>query len=326
MRAQISLSEPSKIRHAIERGVAYLESAQLPSGELPIEISPTPDMTGECVREPCVFPTALAARTLSITPAADRVRSRALDFLEHEMHPDGLWRHPSSDKPMHYDTPLDVDDTALASVALANAGRQVPDNRHFLIANRNRRGLFKTWIVRWWPHPLLTYRFFKYTAKVDDVDAVVMANVVVYLGDCEETRPSIAHMLEVLRTNNEAMSTKWYESRFTVWYFFSHALRKIAPEAGEMIVPRVEAATPRNSLELAVATSTLLLWNRMADVTLLMDQQLESGAWPSTGFYHMGMKEISPNEFRATPPWWGSEALTTMFAVEALTRVLQQHE
>ncbi|HZI49507.1 MAG TPA: hypothetical protein VFD75_17050, partial [Pyrinomonadaceae bacterium] len=138
------MSEPSKIRHAIERGVAYLESAQLASGELPIEISLTPDMTGECTREPCVFPTALAARMLSITSGADRVRSRALDFLEREMHPDGLWRHPSSDKPMHYDTPLDVDDTSIASVALATAGRQVPDNRRFLLANRDRRGLFKT--------------------------------------------------------------------------------------------------------------------------------------------------------------------------------------
>jgi hypothetical protein len=320
------LSEPSKIRHAIERGIAYLESVQLASGELPIEISPTPDMTGECIREPCVFPTALAARTLSITSSANRVRSRALDFLEREMHPDGLWRHPSSDKPTHYDTPLDVDDTSIASVALATAGRKVPDNRRFLIANRDHRGLFKTWIVRWWPHPLLTYRFFKYTAEVSDVDAVVMANVVIYLGDCEETRASIAHMLEVLRANNESRSTKWYESRFTVWYFFSHALREIAPEAGEMIVPRIAAAEPRNALELAAAISTLLLWNRMPDVTPLMDQQLESGAWARTGFYHMGLKEIAPNEFRGTPPWWGSEALTTTFAVEALTRALQRYE
>jgi hypothetical protein len=321
------LTEPSRIQRAIERGVAYLESVQLASGELPIEVSPTADMTGENIREPCVFPTALAARMLSITPAADGVRSRALDFLEREMHPDGLWRHPSSAKPMHYDTPLDVDDTSLASVALADAGRPVPNNRRFLIANRNRRGLFKTWIVRWWPHPLLTYRFFKYTtAERGDVDAVVIANVVVYLGDCEETKPSIAHLLEVLLANNESRSTKWYESRFTVWYFFSHALREIAPEAGEMIVPRVEAATPRNALELAAAISTLLLWNRPTDVTPLLDQQLDSGAWPRAGFYHMGIKEISPNVFRATPPWWGSEALTTMFAVEALARTLQQHD
>ena len=311
------MSEPSSIRRAIEKGVAFLESAQLPSGEIPIETSPTPEMSGDCVRDPVVFPAALAARALSITSSAARVRSRALDFLLREMDRGGLWRHPSSEKPEHYGTPLDLDDTSIASAALAAAGREVPDNRRFLLANRERSGLFRTWIVRWWPHPLLTYRFFQYTAEVHDVDAVVNANVVIYLGDCEETRPAIEHMLAVLRANGEMMSTIWYGSRFSVWYFFSQALHGIAPEAGEMIVPRIEATAPVNALELAVATSTLLLWNRLPDVRPLIEAQLPSGAWPRAGFYHMGHRRL---DSQPKPPWWGSEALTTVFAVEALTR------
>ena len=315
------MSEPSAIRRAVEKGVAYLESAQLPSGEIPIETSPTPEMSGDCVREPVVFPAALAARALSITSSAARVRSRALDFLLREMDPDGLWRYPSSEHPGHDHIPLDVDDTSIASAALAAAGRRFPNNRALLLANRERSGLFRTWIVRWWPHPRKTYRFFRHTtADVRDVDAVINANVVIYLGICEETRPAIAHMLAVLRANGEMMSTKWYESRFTVWYFFSHALREIAPEAGEMIVRRIETATPRNALDLALATSALLLWNRAPDVQPLINAQLPSGAWPRAGFYHAGLKRISPNEFQPTPPWWGSEALTTVLAVEALSR------
>src|SRR5438067_12967721 len=121
------MSERSAIHRTIVKGVAFLESAQLPSGEIPIEISPTPEMSGDCAREPVVFLAALAARALSITPSAERVRSRALDFLLREMDPDGLWRHPSSDKPRHYDTPLDVDDTSIASAALAAAGRPFPN-------------------------------------------------------------------------------------------------------------------------------------------------------------------------------------------------------
>jgi len=311
------MSEPSAIRRAIEKGVAYLESAQLPSGEIPIERSPTAEMSGDCVREPVVFPAALAARALSITPSAARVRSRALDFLLREMEPDGLWRHPSSEKPGYYYTPLDVDDTSIASAALAAAGRWFPNNRAPLLANRERSGLFRTWIVRWWRHPLMTYRFFKYTAELRDVDAVVNANVVIYLGICEETRPAIEHMLAVLRANREMISTIWYGSRFTVWYFFSQALHEIAPEAGEMIVPRIEATAPVNSLELAVAASTLLLWNRVPDVGPLIEAQLPSGAWPRVGFYHMGHRQL---DSQPKPPWWGSEALTTVFAVEALTR------
>jgi hypothetical protein len=315
------MSEPSPIRRAIEKGVAFLESAQLPSGEIPIETSPTPEMSGDCVRDPVVFPAALAARALSITSSAARVRSRALDFLLREMEPDGLWRYPSREHPGHDHIPLDVDDTSIASAALAAAGRRFPNNRALLLANRERSGLFRTWVVRWWPHPRKIYRFFRHTtADVRDVDAVINANVVIYLGLCEETRPAIAHMLAVLRANGEMMSTKWYESRFTVWYFFTHALREIAPEAGEMIVPRVEAAIPRNALDVALAASTLLLWNRAPDVQPLIDAQLPSGAWPRAGFYHAGLTRISPTEFQPTPPWWGSEALTTVLAVEALSR------
>jgi len=315
------MSEPSSVRRAIEKGVAFLESVQLPSGEIPIETSPTPEMSGDCVRDPVVFPAALAARALSITASAARVRSRALDFLLREMEPDGLWRYPSSEHPGHDHIPLDVDDTSIASAALAAAGRSFPNNRALLLANRERSGLFRTWIVRWWPHPRKTYHFFRHTtADIRDVDAVIDANVVIYLGLCEETRPAVAHMLAVLRANSEMMSTKWYESRFTVWYFFSHALHEIAPEAGEMIVPRIEAATPRNALELALAASALLLWNRAPDVQPLINAQLPSGAWPRAGFYHAGLKRISQNEFQPTPPWWGSEALTTVLAVEALSR------
>lgn len=315
------MSDESSIRRAIEKGIAFLESAQLPSGEIPIETASNTEMTGDRVRDPVVFGAALAARALSITPSAARVRSRALDFVQREMDPSGLWGYPSSEHAGRDYIPLDVDDTSLASSALAAAGRPVPNNRALLLANRNRRGLFRTWIVRWWPHPRRMYDFFRLTtANVGDVDAAINANVVAYLGDCEETRQAIAHMLAVLHANGEMMSTKWYASRFTVWYFFSHALREVAPEAGELIVPRIEASRSHNALDLALAVSTLLLWNRTPDVQPLIDAQLPSGAWPRAGFYHAGLKRFSRNEFQPTPPWWGSEALTTVLAVEALSR------
>ena len=314
------MNEVSAIRRAIEKGVAFLELAQLPSGEIPIETSLTPETFGDCIREPVVIATALAARGLSMTPSAERVRSRALDFLEREMSPDGLWRHPSSASPIHLDTPFDLDDTSISSAALAAAGRSFPNNRPLLLAHRERSGLFQTWIVRWWRHPLRTIRFFwhyRYT-RVQHIDAVINANVVIYLGICEETRPAIEHMLAVLRTNGEMMSTNWYASRFTVWYFFSQALREIAPEAGQMIVPCVEATAPINALELALAASTLILWNRVPDVGPLIDAQLSSGAWPRVAMYHTG---LGRTDSQPRPPWWGSEALTTVLAVEALSRM-----
>jgi hypothetical protein len=45
------MSEPA-IRRAIEKGLAYLESVQLPSGEIPLETSATPEMNGDCTHDP----------------------------------------------------------------------------------------------------------------------------------------------------------------------------------------------------------------------------------------------------------------------------------
>jgi hypothetical protein len=311
----------SAVHRAIQKGVEYLESAQLPSGEIPIEISPTHEMTEPCVRDPAVFCTALGARALLMVPAAALVRSRALDFLLREMHPGGLWRHPSSDKPGFQYTQLDVDDTALASAALTAAGRQFPNNRGLLGNQRLRNGLFRTWIVRWWPHPIMTYHFFKYIGKPRDVDSVINANAVYYLGDSPKTRSAIQHMLSVLRSNGEMTSTIWYGSRFTVWYFFSHALLQVAPEAGKLILSKLEAEAPGNALEQAAAASAFLLWNRVPDVGPLVENQLPSGAWPSVGFYHMGKRRP---DFSPTPPWYGSQALTTVLAVEALSLYLNR--
>lgn len=320
----LPMSETSEIRSAIEKGVAYLELVQLPSGQIPIDKWPTRELSGNCVPDAAVFPAALAARALSATSSAERVHSRAIDFLLREMEPDGLWCYPSSAGPDHGYVPLDTDDTAIASTALAAAGKRIPNNRAILLAQRERNGLFRTWMPRWWRHPRRYYRFFRDSpAEVRDVDAAINANIVVYLGDCKETRPAIEHMLAVLRANGEEMSTKWYVSRFAVWYFFSHALREIAPEAGEMIVPRIEATAPSNALELALASSTMLLWNRVPDVGPLIEAQLPSGAWPRAAFYHHGRRRI---DSQPTPPWWGSEALTTVLAVEALTRRLLVEE
>ena len=44
-------------------------------------------------------------------------------------------------------------------------------------------------------------------------------------------------------------------------------------------------------------------------------------AWPRVGFYHMGQRRLEP---QPKTPWWGSEALTTVFAVEALTRYVSR--
>lgn len=301
---------------ALERAIAFLERSQLPSGELPVFAS------GK--RDPSIFPTALMAHSLSFAPRAAAIRERALDFLLAEMDGRGLWKHWPREHPHHRQLPPDLDDTSCASAVLVRADRTFPDNRRLLLANRNTRGLFYTWKLT--PtelrHPLALFFFFKQTsAKPFDVDAVVNANVLFYLGAIPETRPVIQHLLQVLRERRERSCDKWYDHPLVVHYFFSRALAPIAPEAEALLA--AQPAVPSNALELALAACTALDWNRVPDLAPLVAMQLESGAWPAAPLYHGGRARNRDGSF-AEPhpdtPHWGSDALTTAFCIEALSR------
>jgi hypothetical protein len=295
---------------SLARAIGYLGRVQLPSGELPVLASGAPD--------PSVFPTAVMAHSLSFAPDAADVHRRALDFLEAEMQPRGVWKHWPRTHPQHAFLLPDLDDTACASAALVRAGRRIPDNRALLLKNRNRHGLFRTWLLDL-RHPLAMYAFFTRTsAKPFDADAVVNANVLFYLGEIPEV---VEHLLRVLRENRERHCDKWYDNPFVVWYFFARALPELA---GELIEQKIARATPSNALEHALAACALLSCGRTANVDALLKMQLESGAWPAAPVYHGGRARKRPGTFgepHPDTPYWGSEAWTTAFAIEALARL-----
>jgi len=308
-----------EVTASIARAVAFLERSQLPNGELPVLTA------GEL--DPSVFPTALAAYSLSFAPEAAAVQNRALDFLLYEMDGRGLWKHWTRAHPRRRELPPDLDDTSCASAALRRAGRAFPDNRKILLGNRHRKnGLFYTWklTAEQFLHPLILFVFFRKTAaKPFDVDAVVNANVLFYLGARPETRPVIDHLLDILARGRETACDKWYDNPFVVWYFFARALQTSAPEAGEIMIRKLTAATPRNALEMALVACSLLCWGPRPDIRPLLESQLDSGGWPAAPLYLAGRPRRRDgsfgNEYRGTPRW-GSEELTTVFCIEALAR------
>lgn len=340
-----STSIGSRVHTAIERGIAFLERSQRPSGELRVCTSRDPAMAGAVAPDPSVFPTALMAHSLSFAPGAAAVRERALGFLLAESDRNGLWRHWTREHPHHRELPPDLDDTACASAALSHSGRAFVDNRELLLANRDGRGLFFTWITlrpRWNPSPAhrkvtlaqlrhapTLYFFFRRTsAAPEDVDAVVNANVLFYLGAVPETRPVVDHLMDVLRAGRETACDKWYENPFAVWYFFSRALSTVAPEAGEIIVDQLASARPASVLDAALAACSLLYWERLPcenAIAGLLSAQLDSGAWPRAALYHGGRARLRDGSFAAPhpdTPHWGSEELTTACCIEATARWL----
>jgi hypothetical protein len=253
----------------------------------------------------------------------------------------GLWRHWTRDHPQYRSLPPDLDDTSCASAALAGAGQSMPDNRALLLANRARDGRFLTWVVprpRWTGgrHMRLVLRqlrhlptlvmFFRLTsAKPGDIDAGVNANTLHFLGRFPGEEKVVAWLLSVLREGKERQCDKWYENPFVVRYFLSRALKGRAPEARDLVLARIAAEPARSDLEHALAACALLDWEEAPQTQLeaLLAAQAPDGSWRRAALYHGGRARLRSGGF-AEPhpdtPRWGSEAITTAFAVEALAR------
>ena len=325
---------------AVSRALAFLESVQLPSGELPVFASNDPGMETGGTPDPSVFPTALAAHSLSFCAAAAPIRERALAFLAGEMDRHGLWRHWTREHPHCAQLPPDLDDTSCASAAIADPSR-LAGNREILLGNRRRDGLFLTWILprlraggaahrrAAWPqlrHAATLFLFFRRTsARPGDVDAVVNANALFHLGQFDGRGAVVDFLLDVLRRGAESDCDKWYENPFAVRYFLSRALAG-EPEAAGLVLRRAAAEAPANALEAALALCTSLHCGRRpaeAEVEALLALQRPDGSWPRAALYHGGRLRRPGGGFaprHPDTPHWGSEALTTAFCVEALSR------
>jgi hypothetical protein len=308
---------------AIDAGVAFLARTQLPDGELPTMRWPRGEPDNPR-RDRTVFGTALVAISIAGVRGAEGIVARAADSIEAQTLRFGIWKY-SPDYGGGF--PPDLDDTAMASLALRLAGRQVPDNTHAFLANRNRDGLFFTWLsprLRWlrdprmgliaaarWRHPFVHYRAFRVAgAREHDLDAVVNANVLFYLGRTAATEPLIPFLLRLLRERAEEGCDKWYDRRLAIWYFVSRALRHAGVDARALLLERLRSETVATPLEHAFAACVRLDCDAPADAHIaeIVATQLDNGGWPREMVYG--------DEWDAR----GSESLTTAFCLEALSR------
>jgi hypothetical protein len=327
-------------RAAVARALGFLRSVQLPSGEFPVFASTDPTLESGGAVDPSVFPTALAAHSLSFCAEAAPLRDKALAFLTGEMDRNGLWRHWTRAHPHAARLPPDLDDTSCAAAAIGDPACTA-GNRPILLGNRRSDGLFLTWILprlvgggaaprratgRQLRHAPTQFLFFRRTsARAGDVDAVVNANALFHLREFEGREAVAAFLLDVLRRGAEAQCDKWYENPFAVRYFLARALAG-EPEAAALIEGRAAAAAPGNALEAALALcASLECGGRpgLAGVEGLLSLQDGDGSWPRAALYHGGRLRRAAGGFEPRhpdTPHWGSEALTTAFCVEGLSR------
>lgn len=325
----------------VGRGLRWLHSAQLSSGELPSFATSLEDREPAWVADQLNFITALAATAVAEVddPLATEVIDRAVRFLQVEREWPGLWRYWARTNPKVDFTPPDADDTACCSIAVALRGHRTDRNRAILQAARDEKGRFFTWLLprgraagasAWWAQ-----RDERRTATVamradlwgtteadpDDIDAVVNANVCRHLGPGSDTDRSADWVAEVVG-HGSGTHDKWHHAPAVLWDAVADGARRgVGPfmAARPTVLEQIEAsgeqgAAPRTSYEAALMLRASLALRGPRDLCLrLADEVLAAqradGSWPRDTCYHGGPREVFA---------WASEALTTAVAVGAL--------
>lgn len=344
-----------KLNQAINCGINYLHSHQLPNGEFLVYLSNDKDMQGWTLAESSSFPTTLIGNSLLQLKSNSKVSKiliEAADFLHYQMDRGGYWNHFTHVHPLRKICPLDLDDTACASHFLQKMNFKIPfkKNKQLMFDNRRRDGLFYTWIVfRWRYNKNKIYWYYaskelktliksfifwrKFNCSRYDVDMVVNSNILFYIGKDNRTKKVINYLIETIKHNQESNRDKWYRNVLTAYYFISRNIYAGITELDvikkDIIHKTLKKQNPDGSfgesvLETALAVSSLLYSGYREkklekSIEYIIKTQSEYGNWDRWAFYYGAPKK---------PTCFGSEELTTGFCLEALTlfKDLHKHE
>ena len=297
---------------SISRAINFLANNMLPAGDLVTYISTDRQLQRSLRQDSCNFTMGifLYAMRYVTSASSQELVNKAKTFLMGEIVEPGLWRYWTT-RNGNIITP-DADDTSLISFCLQNEdiGREIRHNQAILLKNRNPNGLFYTWL-----NP---------ENNLNDIDSVVNANVLLYLGNRPETQAATQYLIEIVRANRETDSYWYYLDNMALYYAISRAyFHGITgfQVIRELLLEKVLKAAPKDPLNQAMALASLqnleysdkkVLNEKAGD---LIAQQQANGSWRREPFY-TGPEPPIPNSV-----WFGSEAITTSFCVEALARL-----
>ena len=312
-----SLREP--LIHSVSDAVDMLYQTQLPSGGFSNYMSSDKGMEKDCKFDSCIFSSTIIGYclTFSENEKALKILQKIRKFLTSEMIYPGIWRYWSSEGSSTIIP--DMDDTCCASFLLRKSHPYLlkGENITLLLRNRNEMGLFYTWLN---PFPDLK--------EQNDIDSVVNGNVILYLGEREETKQTINFLNRIVLEDREEDTYWYYLNNLALYYMMSRAyfngVKSLYPSADSIICKVMSMQSQNgsfgNELKTALAISTLINYN-FGDSTIikkgieyLLNTQAETGMWKKRAFY-AGPRHPSPHSV-----WFGAEVLTTALCLEALLR------
>jgi len=297
---------------AIGRGVGFLQRSQMSHGEFRTYASTDSTLRRLLHFDSSPFVTSFVVYSLGYVddPRVPEMAQRATRFLRDEMDRNGTWRYWTSLNDKRIDP--DLDDTACISFLLRQ--RRVPFslNTAAFYGNLDRQGRFKTWLRA------------PGSSAPNDVDCVVNANVLLYLGSNSRTKAACDFINDVVMRDRWRASTIYYVHETALYYMVSrayhHGVTCLAASRASITTRTQRLQGDGGSFGDALATGfgvcALLSFDAAPDsalqeaVRFLMSQQRSDGSWPICTFYAA----------RDDGVWWGSEELTTALCLEALAR------
>lgn len=307
----------SQLEDAIARAVHFLSLSQLPYGEFSSYRFADPLLTTGRQFDSSPFTTCFVLYALGFVrdPTVNPLILKGISFLVEEREDPGVWRYWSSRNTNRIDP--DLDDTCCAAFELKRLAPECgpPCNELVILSNRDANGLFKTWLRQ--PH-----------AK-NDIDAVVNANVLLYLGERPETTLACNALNQLINKNREKNNYWYYLDNLALYYMISrayfHEVRGLGKSREAIVQKTLARQGPDgsfgNEILTALALCTFLNYG-LADnaveraASYLVKTQHQNGSWQPCPFYG-GPEPPTPHNV-----WWGSGELTTAFCLESLARSL----
>ena len=199
-----------------------ISQGQLENGEFKTFLFfPDKPENGWIYAGPSVFITSSIAINLlkNHNIKAKKICKNAAQYIRSQMEEDGLWRFYPHHGIFKFNTPMDIDDTCLASYILQKENISYPDNKKLIYKQINKKGEFYIWFL---PRLIILsniknfFRFLfdlRYSFPIffplkgrtsaalinyKDTEHAVNANAILYLGENLKTKKTINHLVEDL--------------------------------------------------------------------------------------------------------------------------------
>ena len=320
-------------RAAVERGLDFLEDVVTSNGGWPCWRYDDTGLVGGRHLEHPPFAAALGLLALDAChhPGVRALVARTRDFIRSRMQYPGIWSYPG--------LPPSVDDTAVCALAAGphpwlRMGRLPGRNIDVILSHRDDDGRFPLWMPgEDWPPGL-----------DNEVDAVVNANVLAYVGDRTETRAARRWIETVVADRREASASPYYIEPLDLHFALARAsclrdgiFSELRPTLASRLLERLAAGSGfGDPMRTAQALSALDMLAIEPDeavpaavVERLIGAQRRDGSWrpclawkEPPGWADWVAANEGPRHVRP-PRGFASEAMTTAFCIEAMQRRLR---